>query len=50
LKTEYYILFTALLMPPYCTQPPSTIAFSSLSQFSYKFFLNHLYLEGRDVT
>jgi len=37
LKTVYYISFTALLMPPYFTEPTCTIAFSLLSQFSYIF-------------
>jgi hypothetical protein len=35
LKIVYYISFTALLMPPYFAEPPCTIAFSLLSQFSY---------------
>jgi hypothetical protein len=38
LKTVYYISFAALLMPLYFTEPPCTIAFSLLSQYSLNFF------------
>lgn len=44
LKIVYFISFTALLMTPYFTETPCTIAFRLCSQFSYKFYFKTPYI------